>query len=799
MANIRQLSLSASLIVLAQVWSTQALAQQQPADATANASDNNGEIVVTAQKRAQSTTDVGLSIVSVGNEELSRKGIESAQDLVKIVPGLSVSDAGNGATVVYTLRGIGFNSSNLGATSAVAVYVDEVPLSYPVMSLGVGIDLQRVEVYKGPQGTVFGQNSTGGAINYIANKPTDTLTAGIEGTFGRFNRWGVQGYVSGPVSDNLRLRLALSQEGGGPWQQSYTRNDQLGRRDRTFGRFLGQLDVTDAIKVNFGVNAWRDRSDTQALQLIRYAPLQPPGLPQVASYPTAPADSRAADWDPQGRFSGTNKKFQFDSWFVQPFLRVDAELSDKVTLTSLSTYSHYNTNSLFDDDGTAFEIGEINQFGHIKEFSQELRLSGQSGIANWVVGANYQTNKIAENLNILILNLSNVQNIGGSGFSAHISPITTRQDTDAKAIFGNLELKFSDKFSFVAGARYTKTNIDFAGCNLDSGPPIPNSPTPGVTSSLRGFFNILYGLLTGNAGANPIQEGGCITLDNVSRNGAPPTFLPTDSAQTLSEHNVSWNVTANFKPSPDTLLYARVSKGYKSGSFPTIGASTSIQFQPARQESLLAYEAGFKLSALNRHVRLEGAGFYYDYKNKQLSNFIPDAVFGPLVATVNIPKSRVIGAELSASVIPVDGLTLSGGVTYIDTKITQFVGFDVDGVSRNLAGQRFNLAPKWSGSAGAAYEFPLNAKLSGFVGSDVTFRSSTQGVIGATSSDYNIDSYATVDAQLGVVSSDGWRVQLWGKNIFNKYYWTNVNRISDTIVRVAGMPSTYGVTVAKKF
>lgn len=244
MLQARTLSFTVSALALVQVWSTQALAQQtaqtEPIDAI-------GEIVVTAQKRAQASTDVGLSIVSVGNEELSRKGIATAQDLVKIVPGLSVSDAGNGGTIVYTLRGIGFNSANLGATSAVAVYVDEVPLSYPIMSQGVGLDLQRVEVYKGPQGTVFGQNSTGGAINYIANKPTDTLVAGVEGTFGRFNRWGVQGYVSGPINENLRLRLAISQEGGGPWQKSYTRDDGLGRRDRTFGRFLGQLDVTEDV------------------------------------------------------------------------------------------------------------------------------------------------------------------------------------------------------------------------------------------------------------------------------------------------------------------------------------------------------------------------------------------------------------------------------------------------------------------------------------------------------------------------------------------------------------------------
>ncbi len=765
---------------------------------TSSSYDGMPEIVVTAQKREQAASDVGLSIVTVGEEALERRDITSAQDLVKIVPGLSVSGTGNGATVVYTLRGVGFNSANLGATSAVAVYVDEVPLAYPVMTQGIGLDLKRVEAYKGPQGTLFGQNSTGGAINYIANKPTETFEAGIEGGFGRFNRWNVEGYVSGPVSETLRVRVAARQEGGGAWQKSYTRNDKLGKRDQFVGRALLEWEPTESLTINAGLNGWKDASDSQANQLIEYDPLLPPGLPQVAAYPTAPSNPRAADWDPKLRFSGNNKKFQYDSWFVQPFLRLDADLSDTITLTSLSTYSRFETDSLIDVDGTSFEIGEIVQRGDIEEFNQELRLSGKSGPVNWVFGGNYQTNTINEEQDILIHDLSNVQNIGGSGFSAIISPITTKQKTDAFAVFGNVEVELSDQFNLVGGVRYTKTKIDFTGCNLDSGPPVPDEPTPGVTSSLRGFFNILYQTLTGNTD-EPIGEGQCITLDNVPRDGNPPTFLPTDSAQKLSEDNVSWNLTANFKLDTDTLLYARIAKGYKSGSFPAVGASTSIQYLPARQESVLTYEAGFKASLADRRINIEGAGFYYDYNDKQLSNFVPDAVFGPLIAIVNIPKSRIYGAEISATIIPVDGLTLSGGVTYIDTKIKEFDGFDVNGAAADLSGEKFNLAPDWSGSLDAIYEFPVAENIDAYVGSSLTFRGKTSGVIGATSDFYDIDAYTLVDLQVGVKSNDGWRLQVWGKNITNKYYWSNVNRISDTIVRTAGMPATYGVTVGKKF
>lgn len=773
-------------------WAQVAPTSEAPVPQEADEGERLPDIVVTAQKRQQSANDVGLSITTLDADTISRRGVVDAYDLVKVVPGLSVANAGNGATLVYTLRGIGFNSSNLGATPTVSVYTDEIALPYPVMTQGAALDLERVEVLKGPQGTLFGQNSTAGAINYIARKPTDEVEGYVEASYGRFGWWNVKMAAGGPVTGTLKARFALSHDGGDGWQQSYTRDDSLGRRDKTQARVLLDWEPGSAVRFNLALNYWHDESESQALQLVRYAPLLPPGVPQVAAYPTAPRDPRAADWDP-------DKNFQYDTDFFQPSLRIDLDLTSNLTLTSVSAYSDYRTDSLIDPDGTSFEVGEIRQIGTIRDFNQEFRLSSDGDRFKWVVGANYQKNKIDEDLDILIRDLSNVQNIGGSGFSAILSPITSTQRTEAKAVFANAEYEFTDQFSVVAGARYTDTKIDFRGCNLDSGPPIPNTPTPGVTASLRGFFNILYGILTGNVGANPIQEGGCITLDNIARDGNPPTFLPTDSPQTLKEDNFSWNATANFKPNRDLLFYARIAQGYKSGSFPTIGASTSIQFLPARQEALRSYEAGVKATLADRTLQLDAAVFYYDYKDKQLSNFVPDAVFGPLVATVNIPESRVTGAEASATWAPVRGLTINGAVTYIDTRITEFVGFDENGVVTDFEGARFNLAPKWSATGDVNYDFPVGASLTGSVGGGLTYRSETTGIIGTTDPDYNIDAYTLVDLQAGIESRDGWNLRAWGKNVTNKYYWTNVNRVSDTIVRPAGMGATYGITAGYKF
>jgi outer membrane receptor protein involved in Fe transport len=766
----------------------------------ATASSGLQEIVVTAQKRRQSVNDVGLSITTLDGAAIARRGISDAYDLVKVVPGLSVANAGNGATVVYTLRGVGFNASFLSATSAVAVYQDEVALPYPAMTRSVGLDLERVEVLKGPQGTLFGQNSTAGAINYIAAKPTDKFEGNASASYGSFNWWDIKLAAGGPVTDTLKVRFAVSHDGGDGWQKAYTRDDKLGRRDNTKARAIVLWNPIPDLRVNLTLNYWHDQSDTQALQLVRYEPLQPPGVPAVAAFPTAPHNDRAAEWDPA-------RDPKFNTTLFQPSLRLDYDLTSKITLTSISAYSAYRTNSFLADDGTIFDVGGINQRGKIHDFNQEVRLSGRSKAFNWVIGGNLQRNKIGENLNIDTNFLSNTQNIGGTGISGvcpnhgtDCDPVFSRSKTRANAVFANGEFKASDQISVVAGVRYTKTSIDYRGCN-QAGPTIISSSVPGGISSLRNFFNILYGELTGNAGANPIPNSpdACVTLDGISRNGAPPTFLPTDSPQKLTEDNLSWNVTANFKPNPRTLLYARVAQGYKSGSFPTVGATSSVQYLPTKQEGLLAYEAGFKLTLLDRRVQLDGAAFYYDYKNKQLSNFVPDAVFGPLVAIVNVPKSRVAGGEIALTVAPIDGLTLNGAVTYSDSKIQRFVGFDERGVIKDFAGSPFNLSPKWSAVADANYRFAVGSSLTAYFGASTTYHSATTGIIGSGDSAYNIRSYTIFDVQAGIESAAGWSLQVWGKNITNKYYWTNVNHVSDTIVRTAGLPAMYGVTLGYKF
>ena len=176
-----------------------------------------GEIIVTANKRQQSINDVGLTIQAAAADTLASRGIKDVSDLGKLVPGF-IATQSTFATPIYTLRGIGLYDSTIGASPAVAIYTDEISRNYPIMSDALNLDIERVEVLKGPQGTLFGQSSTGGAINYIVAKPTNTLKAGFDASYERFGKVDVSGFVSGPISDTLKFRLAVKAIEGGTWQ-----------------------------------------------------------------------------------------------------------------------------------------------------------------------------------------------------------------------------------------------------------------------------------------------------------------------------------------------------------------------------------------------------------------------------------------------------------------------------------------------------------------------------------------------------------------------------------------------------
>jgi outer membrane receptor protein involved in Fe transport len=276
---------------------------------------------------------------------------------------------------------------------------------------------------------------------------------------------------------------------------------------------------------------------------------------------------------------------------------------------------------------------------------------------------------------------------------------------------------------------------------------------------------------------------------------------PVGVNDTLSEDNVSWRAGLDWKPAPQTLVYFNVSRGYKSGSSPTLPAIAANALIPVTQESVVAYEAGFKAPVVRGVLEATGAVFYYDYEDKQLlgrSNAQP-AILGVLPSLVNVPKSSVAGAEFQLNAFVMDGLRLSLAGTYLDSEVTDdFNNFTILGLAANFKGDEFPYTPKYQLVADAQYERPLNEGLDLVLGINATSRSGTNAGFGGDPR-LDIEGYTLVDARAGVRSSEGWEASVFVRNLTDEYYWTNVARLSDVIRRYAGEPRTYGVRLSARF
>jgi outer membrane receptor protein involved in Fe transport len=754
-----------ALAPLAAAQPAYAAAQEEPsANGAAEAAPEPGvgDIVVTARKRLERSNDVGMSISALTGDSLIERGITTPEQLVKVVPGFSYSRSTYGSPV-YTLRGIGFNESSLAVAPAVSAYVDEVPLPFSVMTQAATLDLERVEVLKGPQGTLFGQNSTGGAINYIAAKPTRSLAAGFDITVARFDEVATNAFVSGPLSDTLRARVAVRKQYMGPWQKSVSRpGDENGNIDRVQARLLLDWEPDERTFFELHVSGWRDNSEPPAGQFVGIIAAVAPAY--IKALPQAPEKPRAADWTP-----GTDFYVNDDFWQIS--LRGSYDLTDDMTLTSISAYQKFTRDTVVDADGTQFQNWDVHNYGFVKSFSQELRLAGEAGPLEWLIGGNYQNDKTYD-VDAVMVRDSSFPFDAGSAIGAN--------KVETWAGFANVDWHVTPDVTLSGGARYTWQDRRYVGCLQDSG--------------AGDLARVLGGLSTRLSGSpTVIPPGSCVTL-------LSPSLKPGEYRDTLTEDNLSWRVGVNWKLDQDKLLYANVSRGYKNGVFVTTGATFAAQLFPATQESVLAYEAGFKVSLLDRTMQLNGAAFYYDYTDKQIRGRVVDPVIGLLYKILNVPESRIAGGEIQLVWEPVEGLSFNGGATYIDSKIKNFTNYSPLGNLKPMSGDPYPLTPKWQLNADLQYDFPIAADWNLFVGGNVAYQDSTNAALGLEPI-LHIKSYTVLDARLGVHdSADRLRLSFFVNNLTNEYYYNNVVATSpDVAIRYTGMPRTYGLTASYRF
>lgn len=781
------------------------------------------EVVVTAQKHAQGVNDIGMTVNAFTGDQLQDMGVSTAEDMAQFTPGLTINDTAATGVPLYSIRGIGFQDYSTGASSTVGLYFDEVNMPYTVMSRGAVFDIERVEVLKGPQGDLYGRNTTAGQINFISKKPTEEFEAGIRASYSSYETVDLEGFVSGELTDSVQGRVAFkTTQSGEGWQESLTRNDELGEKDINAIRTIFNFDINEKASLLLNLHYIKDQSDNKAptaynglaadlgsvanahLPLQNYTNDMGTLITSLTSTPPwfSRGDAEKADWTNSYTSAITGDTFNLRPRRDNELKGLSAKLEwdlGSMTLTSLTSYDEFERVEANDWDGGFYNDSSNINTTDLEVFSQELRLSGETDKLLWIAGLYYSKDEIDEYYHYFMSDsrFGNAATAFGIG-PFILSPILEldtkyEQETESKAIFGHVEWAMTDKWRLTLGARYTEEERDWSGCTFSA-----------ADNSLGNFLNTLFG--------TTLQAGDCGTIDDDPN--SPFYIFPllgTANANdafhvykdSISTEKWMGKIGIDYQLNEDMLLYATWSKGFKSGGFNGANSNTTLQLQPYSEEELTAIEVGAKMTLLDGTMQLNASTFFYDYEDKQEQN--PAVAFvGNISGLTNVPESRINGAELEMQWVPLDGLNINLGVAYLDTLVEKWQATDGDlsawptVVTFDASGFELPQAPEWSYNGLVNYRWLVGSDWYLEVGADFNYKDETSG---GTQAEDRTEDYTVYNARVTLGDAeDKWNVQLWGHNITDEYYYPSAFRGGNgPFVRSVGMPRTVGVTLEYNF
>ncbi|WP_305885142.1 TonB-dependent receptor [Phenylobacterium sp. LH3H17] len=810
MTHTRRAILALGVSTMALLSLDTAWAQTAPAES----SDTMVEtIVVTAQRREESANTVGMAIQAFRGEQLADLHVTNVKDLASIVPSFSVSQSYQGVPT-YTLRGIGFNTINMSATSTVGTYVDEVAYAYPMMNTGPIFDLERVEVLKGPQGTLYGRNTTAGLIDFVTNKPTEDFQTSFTAEFGNYGTHNLEGYVSGPLGEKVQGRISFrTDDSDKGWQISNTRGERQGEVHRRGIRAALAFQPTEALSIDVSYSGWLNRSDTVAAQGIGFTPAtaaSPFNAPGLVNYIAAnpPTQASQGDWAPYatratdvGTGLGISGPLREGNTFHAGKLRVDYDFANGVRLVSLTSFNKLERDAVFDWSGAPYEVLVQHAVGEIESFAEELHFEGETERANWLVGVYYGRDEILDSNRTLLGQNANVGTIrfytnqllatpfNSGGYTALQASQAFRTyrdqgdiETTTKSVFANADWRLTEALKLTTGLRYTKDKQDYAGCSRDfNGNMLPN-----VNITNRFLFSAVHGLVA------PISQGQCNTFNPTTHSFGLVTSV-------LDEDNLAWRVGLDWKPTPEVLTYVSVSRGAKAGATPVNAANISTQNAPARQELLLAYEAGVKAALFERRVQANASVFYYDYEDKQLSVYFADPIYTALARLANVPKSKAYGLDGDVTWRVTPELTAMASGTWLHTEVQDYVGINSAGKPQDFDGAPFLYSPKFQGSLTLIYKRDLTAGLGLQAAINGRYQSKSRSDLEGNPL-FAVPDYGTLNASIGLHRlDDRWEVSLWGRNLTDEYYWSAVSSNANVVVRFPGATRTFGAAFTLKY
>ena len=828
----------------------------------AQAQSFEDEIIVTATRRAESIQDIPIAVTAILPDDLEKQGVINIQNLSSVAPSFSTSQAQTASgTVVLRIRGVGTTSNNIGFESAVGVFIDGAYQSRPGVALGEFVDVERVEVLRGPQGTLFGRNTSAGALNVINVSP-DLEEAGgfLNATYGNFDHKSLQGAVNIPLVEGkvaARLTGAYRKRDGfidlldGAGNDIGDSNDVDQFMLRGQVGFEGDSGVKGRVIIDYSETDSVCCAATEILSATLETPnpalgglnaFQAVGLGLRAGQSatvvaTDPLDVSTAEDAAENQIATVNFRPNPSSDQIGLVTEVEFPVNDNTDLIYIGSYREYSATENYDSDFSGLDVFDVAPSDtNINTLTQELRLQGSSfnDRLSWLVGGFYSEEDIRAEQNFVLG--EDFDTLVGALFSGAAGPAPLAlftggasagasfadnfftQDSTSWSIFTHNTFDVTDALSLTVGLRYSDESKD----GSFSQPAGNNDVCPGILS------NVVLG--TPPAGAPPAPPLGTALGNGLFGTGCfaftapadnPLAFagvpLPRTFNEEFDDDELIYTGKIGYEFTPDISTYASFTHGYKAGGFnldstaaiPVLGVSDP-SFE---SEEVDAYELGIKSKWFDNRLTLNVTGFYEDFTNFQVLEFT-----GAQFQTFNVPTAESIGVEIEAQAQPTDNISLNGGLTILDASYpSDCAGDDQPLRVQNLCGFDLTNAPGIVGLIGGTYTGDLPAGMDFFLNGQLRYeddrRTSTQGrLVPTTAAELGNTALNPLDVQESTVkinlragighADNGWGFEAWATNITDEVTrGVTFNTVLRGTSRSAFLqePRTYGVTARKKF
>jgi iron complex outermembrane recepter protein len=771
------------------------------------AEDSSGgieEIVVTAQKKAENSQDVPISIAAVTGatvEDLHAASLQGLQGTVTNVEIGTFSNTPN--TAVFTIRGIGIIEPDPYAGNTVSIVTDGVPQYFSMGALLDLYDVDRIEILRGPQGTLFGANTTGGVVNVVNKQPEIGKLGGrIDLSYGNYRHFNAGAVINAPLGENVAARFSVSHDQRKGWVTNVFDGSDMGKRNVTI--FRGAIKY-DAGNFDMTLSGEYDRARNGSPVVVAgdipgEAEFVPAGFRGMYASPCLPAGQpcRAPDQyfsaNDQGYFQNTGTagdatpdRSDMDTY--RGTLTMNLKNTGIGDITSVTGYKKFKLFEFTDQDGTPVFLIDTRRQTRGRQFTQELRSNANIGDKVNVIFGGYYQNTHYDHFQHLLIDFA-----GGATYNQAANTVTKGliglfqrnlqdQDNNSISVFAQTYVDLTDKLRLQAGIRYTHEKTSM----LASTETLMRAATLACSTPE-------------DQGGDPTQcPGSPIDFDAT---GGISVGLVAPPRGTKSWSNVGWKIGLDYKASDDVLLYAYWARGFKSGGFTgRIGIAQDLG--PYNPEHVDTFEAGIKADLLDRHLRVNLATFYTNYRDMQLAQIYFIGSGANLTqgnTIINAAASHIKGFELDVTAAPVSGLTLRGSLAYLDAKYSKFPFLLPSGATLNLKGQRLQNAPEWTATAGFDYEAELSGGMKARLALNYTYTAEKllTSIIDVPRS--RIQPQHLVNANIDIKPIEKLTIGFYATNLFDNRYINSVFDAPGTLGLVNyAPPRQLGVSVGYSF